>query len=144
MVIITPFMIAVFYTVITVWIFGYLFHITTGDLALLAQPDTFGTFINSNSVFVYLAVVTALVYLILLGGVQQGIEKAAKILMPTLFFMLVGMVVFVLTLDNAMAGVEYYLVPDFSKITAATVNSALSCLLFFIAGYAIMITMVLT
>ena len=139
--IITPFMIAVFYTVITVWIFGYLFHITTGDLALLAQPDTFGTFINSNSVFVYLAVVTALVYLILLGGVQQGIEKAAKILMPTLFFMLVGMVVFVLTLDNAMAGVEYYLVPDFSKITAATVNSALSQAFFSLSlGMGIMIT----
>lgn len=139
--IITPFMIAVFYTVITVWIFGYLFHIVTGDLALLAEPDTFSTFINSNAVFVYLALVTAVVYLILLGGVQQGIEKAAKLLMPTLFFMLVGMVVFVLTLDNAFAGVEYYLVPDFSKITAATINSALSQAFFSLSlGMGIMIT----
>ena len=139
--IITPFMIAVFYMVITVWLFGYLFHSATGDLDMLAQPETFGTFINSSDVFIYLAVVTALVYLILLGGVQEGIEKAAKLLMPTLFFMLIGMVIFVLTLDNAFSGVEYYLVPDFSKITASTVSAALSQAFFSLSlGMGIMIT----
>ncbi|MCY7295334.1 sodium-dependent transporter [Alteromonas sp. a30] len=139
--IITPFMIAVFYMVITVWIFGYLFHSVTGDLNMLADPSTFGSFINSPSVFIFLGIVTALVYLILLGGVQEGIEKAAKLLMPTLFFMLIGMVIFVLTLDNAFAGVEYYLIPDFSKITASTVSSALSQAFFSLSlGMGIMIT----
>lgn len=139
--IITPFMIAVFYMVITVWIFGYLLHAVRGDLALLAEPSTFETFINSTAIFAYLAVVTGVVYLILLGGVQRGIEKAAKLLMPTLFFMLVGLVVFVLTLDNAFAGVEYYLIPDFSKITANTVSSALSQAFFSLSlGMGIMVT----
>lgn len=46
--VITPFMIAVFYMVITVWIFGYLFQAATGDLAALADPNTFGEFINST------------------------------------------------------------------------------------------------
>lgn len=139
--IVTPFMIAVFYMVITVWIFGYLFHSVTGDLAMLADPNTFGQFVNAPSVFAYLVVVAGLIYLILLGGVQQGIEKAAKFLMPTLFFMLIGMVVFVLTLDNAFAGVEYYLIPDFSKINASMVSSALSQAFFSLSlGMGIMIT----
>ncbi|UAA38696.1 sodium-dependent transporter [Paraneptunicella aestuarii] len=139
--IITPFMIAVFYMVITVWIFGYLFNSMIGNLEFLAKPDTFGNFINSSDIFIFLAVVTGLVYLILLGGVQEGIEKAAKLLMPTLFFMLIGMVIFVLTLDNAFAGVEYYLIPDFSKITASTVSAALSQAFFSLSlGMGIMIT----
>ena len=139
--VITPFMIAVFYTVITVWIIGYLFHIVGGDLALLADPDTFGNFINSYEVFIYMAVVGAIVFLILQGGVKEGIEKAAKILMPALFIMLVGLVIFVLTLDNAFAGVEYYLVPDFSKINASVVSGALSQAFFSLSlGMGIMIT----
>jgi NSS family neurotransmitter:Na+ symporter len=85
--------------------------------------------------------VLLVVYLILQGGVKQGIEKAAKILMPALFAMLVVLVLFVLTRDNAMAGVEFYLVPDFSKIDATVVNGALSQAFFSLSlGMGIMIT----
>lgn len=139
--IITPFMIAVFYMVITVWIFGYLFYSITGDLEKLVDPSFFGSFINAGTVFGFMAIVSAIVFLILLGGVKEGIEKAAKILMPALFVMLLGMVIFVLTLDNAFAGVEYYLVPDFSKINASVVNAALSQAFFSLSlGMGIMIT----
>ncbi|MFC3093644.1 sodium-dependent transporter [Alteromonas sediminis] len=139
--IITPFMIAVFYLVITVWIFGYLFESVTGNLAALADPNTFGEFINSTSVFVYMAVVLGIVYLILQGGVKEGIERAAKLLMPALFVMLVLLVIFVLTRDNAMAGVAFYLIPDFSKINASVVNGALSQAFFSLSlGMGIMIT----
>lgn len=139
--IITPFMIAVFYLVITVWIFGYLVGAVTGNLAQLADPAHFGTFIQSNTIFVYMALVLAIVYFILQGGVKQGIEKAAKTLMPALFIMLVGMVIFVLTQDNAMAGVKFYLIPDFSKIDSGVVNGALSQAFFSLSlGMGIMIT----
>ncbi|MDP5031557.1 MAG: sodium-dependent transporter [Paraglaciecola sp.] len=139
--IITPFMIAVFYLVITVWIFGYLVESVLGNLDVLAQADTFGAFISGNSLFAYMAGVLALVYLILQGGVKEGIEKAAKILMPALFFMLLVLVVFVLTRDNAFAGVEYYLVPDFDKINAGVVNGALSQAFFSLSlGMGIMVT----
>ncbi len=139
--IITPFMIAVFYLVITVWIFGYLVGAVTGNLAQLAEPAHFGTFIQSNTIFAYMALVLAIVYFILQGGVKQGIEKAAKTLMPALFIMLVGMVIFVLTQDNAMAGVKFYLIPDFSKIDSGVVNGALSQAFFSLSlGMGIMIT----
>jgi NSS family neurotransmitter:Na+ symporter len=55
--VITPFMIAVFYMVITVWIFGYFIEIVSGNLDTLAKPETFNVFINSNKVFVYLVIV---------------------------------------------------------------------------------------
>jgi len=139
--IITPFMIAVFYLVITVWIFGYLFESVIGNLDELAQPDTFGNFITSSNLFIYMAGVVAIVYLILQGGVKEGIEKAAKILMPALFVMLIGLVIFVLTRENAFAGVRYYLIPDVSKIDAAVVNGALSQAFFSLSlGMGIMIT----
>ncbi|WP_299083499.1 sodium-dependent transporter [uncultured Paraglaciecola sp.] len=139
--IITPFMIAVFYLVITVWIFGYLFHSVTGDLEMLADPSTFGTFVTGYDLFYYMVAVLAIIYLILQGGVKQGIEKAAKFMMPTLFIMLVALVIFVLTLDNAFEGVKYYVIPDFSKINASVVNGALSQAFFSLSlGMGIMIT----
>jgi len=124
--VLTPFMIAVFYMVITVWIFGYLSQTAFGNLDALAQPDNFGTFINSYTVFGYMAVVAIIVNLILVGGVKEGIEKAAKFMMPALFVLLTALVVYVLTLDNAMAGVKYYIVPDFSKMNASVLNGALA------------------
>lgn len=139
--IITPFMIAVFYLVITVWIFGYLFESATGNLDLLADPSTFGQFINGQSIFIYMVAVLAIVYLILQGGVKEGIERAAKLMMPALFVMLLALVVFVLTRDNAIEGVKYYLIPDFSKINASVVNGALSQAFFSLSlGMGIMIT----
>ena len=139
--IVTPFMIAVFYLVITVWIFGYLYSSVIGNLDELANPNTFDDFISGNTIFIYMAVVLGVVYFILQGGVKEGIEKAAKILMPALFFMLIALVIFVLTRDNAMKGVEFYLIPDFSKINAQVINGALSQAFFSLSlGMGIMIT----
>ncbi|MEH6551895.1 MAG: sodium-dependent transporter [Pseudomonadales bacterium] len=139
--VVTPYMIAVFYMVITIWICGYLIETLMGNLDKLANPDQFGSFINGNSVFVYFVVVAALVNLILVSGVQDGIERAAKIMMPALFVMLIALVIFVLTLDNAWAGVTYYLVPDFAKIDAKVVSGALSQAFFSLSlGMGIMIT----
>ncbi len=138
---ITPYMIAVFYAVITLWILGYFVASVSGDLQLLAQPDYFGQFINSDSVFIYLALISAITGLILVCGVKQGIERLAKTLMPTLFVMLVGLVIFGLTRDNAMLGVEFYLIPDFSKITPQVISGAMSQAFFSLSlGMGILIT----
>jgi len=139
--VLTPFMIGVFYTVISVWILGYLFMAATGDLTYLASDGSFGSFVSSYYIFAAMIGVAALIYLILKMGVQEGIEKVSKILMPTLFFMLVALVIFVLTLDNASAGVEFYIIPDFSKITASVINGALSQAFFSLSlGMGILLT----
>jgi len=139
--VITPFMIGVFYTVISVWILGYLVMAATGDLTYLASEPAFGEYINSPTLFLSMVGVAAIIFFILKMGVQEGIERASKILMPSLFFMLIGLVVFVLTLDNAMAGIKFYVIPDFEKITASVVNGALSQAFFSLSlGMGILIT----
>lgn len=139
--VLTPFMIAVFYMVITVWIFGYLSQVVIGNLDALSRPEHFDMFINSYTVFGYMAVVVLIVNLILVGGVKRGIEKAAKFMMPALFALLIALVAYVLTLDNAAAGVTYYIIPDFSKMDASVLNGALAQAFFSLSlGMGILIT----
>ena len=139
--VLTPFMIAVFYMVLTVWLFGYIALTLTGNLDFLASSEGFGIFINSPYLFLAMAIVAGIINFILVAGVKDGIEKAAKVLMPALFVMLILMVVFVLTLDNAMAGVKFFVIPDFSKITPSVINGALSQAFFSLSlGMGILIT----
>lgn len=58
-------------------------------------------------------------------GVSGGIEKASKILMPTLLIMIIGLVIYSLTLPHALEGLSFYLVPDFSKLTTKVIGSAM-------------------
>ena len=137
----TPFMIAVFYSVLTVWLLGYFIHAVTGQLDKLADANYFGVFITSAQVFIYLAVVMLIVFVTLAGGVQNGIERLSKVLMPVLFFMMIGLIVFVLTQDHAFKGLRYYLVPDMSKIDAKVISGAMSQAFFSLSlGMGILIT----
>ncbi|MCI5105508.1 MAG: sodium-dependent transporter [Pseudomonadales bacterium] len=139
--ILTPFMIAVFYTVITVWLVVYIKETLSGNLTGLADDATFGEIVARPSLFLYLTGLLAVIFFILLGGVKGGIERLARVLMPTLAVMLVLLTVFVLTLDNASLGVRYYLVPDFSRIDLSVVNGALSQAFFSLSlGMGILIT----
>ena len=139
--VLTPFMIAVFYMVLTVWIFGYIVLTLTGNLDYLASNNGFDEFVNSPYLFLGMVVVAAIINFILVAGVKDGIERASKILMPTLFCMLLIMVIYVLTLDNALAGVKFFLIPDVSKLTPAVINGALSQAFFSLSlGMGILIT----
>ena len=139
--ILTPFMIAVFYTVITVWLVVYVKEIAFGRLDILSNESTFGEVVARPSLFGYLLGLLVLIFTILLGGVKGGIERLARILMPTLALMLVALTLFVLTLDNAVAGIRYYLVPDFSRMNLSVINGALSQAFFSLSlGMGILIT----
>ena len=139
--IVTPFMIAVFYTVITVWLVVYIKEIAIGRLDVLSNQSTFGEVVARPSLFGYLFGLLCLIFLILLGGVKGGIERLARILMPTLALMLVSLTLFVLTLDNAIAGIRYYLVPDFTRMDLSVINGALSQAFFSLSlGMGILVT----
>jgi NSS family neurotransmitter:Na+ symporter len=138
---ITPFMIAVFYQVLTVWLLGYFIGAVSGNLEAMSAEGYFAEFINTNGVFIYLGVLTLVIGIVLKSGVQNGIERLAKVLMPSLAIMLIALTIFVLTLPNALIGVKYYLVPDFSKINMSTINLALSQAFFSLSlGMGILIT----
>ena len=139
--ILTPFMISVFYSVITLWLVVYIKDIVSGNLDVLSQPGHFGEVVADPSLFGYLAGLLALMFFILLGGVKGGIERLARILMPALAVLLILLIAFVLTLDNAGLGVRYYLVPDFSRVDLRVVNGALSQAFFSLSlGMGILIT----
>ena len=116
-----------YYNVVAGWAFGYFVEIVFGNL--LREQDYrsfFGSFVNN----VYHNLIYSFGFLLLTAwavvrGIQKGIETANKILMPSLFVILMGLIVYSLTLPRAMEGIRFYLVPDFSEITAQTVFDAL-------------------
>lgn len=125
-----------YYTVIAGWTVGYM------ATSLVNAPVPFKEFIATPSYVVPLFGLAMLVtVIIVLGGISGGIEKANKILMPALFVLLIITIVRSLTLEGAGAGVEYYLIPDFSKINGMTVLKALTQAFFSLGvGWGIMIT----
>lgn len=134
--ILVSFFVLSYYTVIAGWTVGYM------ATSLVNAPVPFKEFIATPSYVIPLFGLAMLVTIVIvLGGISGGIEKANKILMPTLFVLLIITIVRSLTLEGAGAGVEYYLIPDFSKITGMTVLKALTQAFFSLGvGWGIMIT----
>lgn len=116
-----------YYNVVAAWAFGYFIEIAFGDL--LAQSDFgsfFGKFVQSvNHIIFYAFGFLALTGLAVAGGIQKGIESANRVLMPSLFAILLGLIIYSLTLSGASEGIKFYLVPDLSEITPQTVFDAL-------------------
>jgi neurotransmitter:Na+ symporter, NSS family len=120
-------MILSFYNVVAGWAFGYFLEISFGDL--LDEPD-YGAFFGRYVVdfwdnLIFSLCFMAITAFIVIKGVQKGIEKASKIMMPTLFIILIALIMYSLSLPNAMVGVSFYLLPDFSEINLQTLYSAM-------------------
>jgi NSS family neurotransmitter:Na+ symporter len=112
-----------FYNVVAAWSFGYMLEMLQGNFNIGAH---FGEFVSDwITVGLYGAVFMGATALIVSNGVAGGIERAAKILMPSLFVIIVGLLIYALTLPGAIEGVKFYLVPDFSKLTGNVIYSAL-------------------
>ena len=125
-----------YYGVIAGWTIGYIFKSLTGS------TETFAAFAADPTYTIPLmGVFTVATVLIVLGGVSGGIEKAAKVLMPLLFGLIIVVAIKSLTLEGAMKGVDFYLNPDFSKINGSTFLTALGQAFFSMSiGWGIMIT----
>lgn len=125
-----------FYGVIAGWTFGYIFKMMAGN------AGGFEVFIaNEWTVIPLFAFFIFITTIIVYGGVEGGIERWAKILMPVLFVLLVGLIIYAVTLEGASKGLSFYLNPDFSKITGKTVLAALGQAFFSLSlGMGLMIT----
>ena len=123
--ILSGFLILSFYNVVAGWAFGYFIEMVSGNYSV--GGDGFGSYIADwKTVGAYGLIFMLITAFIVSRGVSGGIEKAAKILMPTLIVMILGLMIYAFTLPNAGAGIEFYLVPDFSEITFTTIYTALS------------------
>ena len=112
-----------FYNVVAGWAFGYFIEMLMGNFDIGKQ---FGTFTaDVIKVGGYAIIFMLSTAYIVSKGISGGIEKAAKILMPTLIIIILLLTGYALTLDHAFEGIKFYLIPDFSKVTLSVVYNAL-------------------
>ncbi len=125
-----------FYGVIAGWTVGYIYKMISGN------TGSFSQFIaDPLSVIILFAAFIFLTASIVHGGVSGGIERWSKILMPIFFILLLVLIIYANTLEGAMKGLEFYLYPDFSKITGKTILAALGQAFFSLSlGMGLMIT----
>ncbi|MFT9848796.1 sodium-dependent transporter [Aneurinibacillus sp. REN35] len=133
-----------FYSVVGGWILLYLFRGVTGQLIheTQAYDKLFGDIITDPIMSVGAQFLFILLTIIVVArGVQNGIEKANKYMMPALFILFIILIIRSLTLDGAAEGVAFFLQPDFSKLTSESILYAMGQSFFSLSvGVSVMVT----
>ena len=128
--VVVPLVVTSYYSVIGGWSVEYLFKSLTfsftGGVSQEAMSSMFGNFVSSacmplvcHTIFLF---ATAAIVVV---GIKDGIEKFSKVMMPALFFIVIAIAIYSMTLPGAGAGIEYLFKPDFSKIDGKAIASAL-------------------
>ena len=126
-----PIIILPYYSVIGGWIIKYLSVFVTGNMAEAAQDGFFDSFISAPTEPIgWFLIYLALTALVVLFGVEKGIEKVSKIMMPVLVILTVFIAVYSLFMPGAIDGLLYYITPDFSKFSGTTVLAAMGQLFY--------------
>lgn len=128
---IVPMIILLYYCVIGGWVIKYFVTFVSGQGKAAAEANFFTGFISkTGEPIVWLFVYIALTAVVVMLGVEKGIEKFSKVLMPVLVALSLGIAIYTLTLPGAGAGVKYYFMPDFDKFSVMTVLAALGQLFY--------------
>lgn len=128
---IVPMIIFPYYCVIGGWVIKYFTVFISGNSAATAGGQYFEAFIGQTGQPIFwLCLFIAITAIIVLFGVEKGVEKASKVLMPVLVILSIFIAGFVVTRPGALEGVAYYFKPDFSKFSINTVLGALGQLFY--------------
>ena len=126
--VLTGFLITGYYAVVAGWCLQYIWASLVGHMQ--GDPEYFKTYFAEFStdpvkpVF-WTMIILGITYLIIEHGVRDGIEKASKLLMPTLFFLLLIIVGASCMLPGAEKGIEFLFKPDFKAINSDVFLAAL-------------------
>lgn len=117
-----------FYSVVAGWCLQYLYASIAGQLS--GDADYVRSYFQEFSSSLLRPILWSvgfvlLTHLVIIRGVKKGIERISKLLMPTLFVLLIILVISSCMLPGAMVGVEFLFKPDFSKITSDVILAAL-------------------
>ncbi|MCF7822955.1 MAG: sodium-dependent transporter [Candidatus Marinimicrobia bacterium] len=128
--VIAGFMILSFYSVIGGWTLGYVGETLAGNLSNFHNPEEagalFGQLVGSVTWGVgFHTLFFATVMFIVIRGVQGGIERSSKIMMPVLLFILIILIIRGVTLEGASRGLAFLWVPDWGKINGQSILIAL-------------------
>lgn len=126
-----PIIIFPYYSVIGGWVIKYFAVFVSGDMSAAAQDNYFSSFIGSTTepigwFFLFIAFTSIVVLL----GVEKGIEAVSKFMMPVLVLLSVGIAIYGLTIDGAMDGFIYYIKPSMENFSAKTVIAAMGQLFY--------------
>ena len=109
-----------FYTSVTGWTITYAYYMATGATLGLTSDGTAAFFGNmlSNPFIMILSLFIAVFFgtLVCFKGLQRGVERASKIMMSSLFVIVIILIMRSITLDGAVEGLKFYLLPDISKM----------------------------
>jgi NSS family neurotransmitter:Na+ symporter len=121
------FLVLSFYSVVAGWTLHYTIASGLGGLHGGADfGQAFNTFVSDPwQPIVYLAVFLLLTHLVVVRGIQQGIERYSKLMMPMLIIIIFVLVGFSMSLPKAADGIRFLLQPDLSKVTPEVVLSAM-------------------
>lgn len=126
-----PVIIFPYYSVIGGWVIKYFFTFLTGGVSAAAEDTYFTGFISGVSEpIVWFVIFTAITAAVVICGVEKGIEKVSKVMMPLLVVLTVGISLYVLTIDGAMEGVKYYVLPHMSDFSIKTLLSSMGQLFY--------------
>ena len=123
-----PVMIMTYYAVIGGWILKYIVLFLTGGIETAAKDDCFTGFITSPGSVWYGLVFMLITAFIVYIGVEKGIERVSKTMMPILLVLVMGIAIYSLTLRNGtdvetvrtgLQGLKLYLTPDWSGMTVS-------------------------
>jgi len=126
--VLAAFIIMGYYPVVGGWSVAYIFKSLMGQLSTdqALMSETFTTLITGIGSPIFWTAIYLLANIIIVAkGISAGIEKASKVMMPTLFILLIILVIRSLTLPGAVEGLKYLFIPDFSKLTGHVMLSAL-------------------
>ncbi len=126
-----PMIILPYYSVIGGWVSKYLYAFITGQATAAASDAYFGAFIGqAGEPLGWFLLFIGLTALVVLFGVEKGIEKVSKIMMPVLVVLALVIAIYSVFLPGAWEGVKYYVLPDFSKFSGTTVLAAMGQLFY--------------
>lgn len=123
---IIPVLIVPYYSVIGGWVIKYLVEYVKGGSQTLAEDGYFSAFIadgfSTETCFLFFALLTLV---IIYAGVQNGVERVSKLMMPILVFLSIVIVVYSVTRPGALEGVKYFLIPNIKNFSWMTVVAAM-------------------
>ena len=121
-----PFIICPYYAVIGGWVIKFLVGYCTGETQAMAADGYFGGYITSNiQPELYFIIFVLLTLVVILGGVQNGVEKVSRIMMPVLIVLAVIVSVYSCTRPGAVAGIKYMFIPNIHNFSMMTIVSAM-------------------
>lgn len=121
-----PMLIVPYYSTIGGWVIKYMFEYIRGNGGTLAADGYFDSFISGGfSAEIWFLIFALVTLVVIYAGVENGIERVSKFMMPVLVVLAVVIAVYSMTREGAMAGVKYFLVPEFENFSWMTVVSAM-------------------